>query len=272
MSASCARHLSSIEAGTAALIGAVTRTAQANSTEFLVIGAFARDIWLRHCHGIAPKRKTVDVDVALLVSGWEHYERFRSALVETEGFSECQDPDHPQRLYDPAGSALDLLPFGGVDEKRGHDLVIRWPTDGTEMSVLGFREAWSTAATFIVPHGTDRYELRVLTIPSLAALKLVAWSDRRHSALRRKHVADLYVILENYPTLTPSTVDSIQDWTGTWCIGKVRSGRRPVNCFSCPAAAVIIAISCKAPGIPTGWPRSPTAPAERWPATKPRPK
>jgi len=204
--------LTSIEPEIVALIGAVTRRAAANSIEFLVIGAFARDIWLRHCLGIAPKRKTADVDLAVLVSDWEEYELFRTSLLQAESFRECGAPNHPERLLSPKGVVLDLLPFGGVTESRERDLVIRWPCDGAEMSVLGFREAWETAASFTVPHHAGEYEVRVLTPPSLAVLKLVAWSDRRHSVLRRKHVEDLYLILESYPAMNLSKADDVDDW------------------------------------------------------------
>jgi len=75
------QRLTKVDPATVELIAAVTRRARALSLDFVVVGAFARDVWLLHSHGIPPTRNTQDVDFAVLVGDWDEYERFRSALL-----------------------------------------------------------------------------------------------------------------------------------------------------------------------------------------------
>ena len=213
MSVSSGQRLTNIDPSTVELIAAVTRCAEALSLDLVVVGAFARDVWLLHSHGITPTRKTQDVDFAVCVSDWGEYESLRSALLADEGFVDSAERSHPERLIAPNGLPLDLLPFGGIAQERDNSTVITWPTDGVEMNMAGFQEALDTAAVFAVPVESGWCEFRVLTVPSLVILKLVAWKDRQENPVRRKHVEDVYSILANFAAMFPQKVDTIDDWS-----------------------------------------------------------
>jgi predicted nucleotidyltransferase len=47
----------------------------------VLIGAFARDIWLEHIHGIETGRATRDVDLTVLVESWEAFAELKKALI-----------------------------------------------------------------------------------------------------------------------------------------------------------------------------------------------
>lgn len=87
---------------------------------------------------------------------------------------------------------IDLIPFGGLERR---DKTIAWPPDGDPvMNVQGFEEAGATGVLVQLPN-----DQRVLTVslPMLAALKLLAWEDRRDREDDRD-AEDLMVILEKY--------------------------------------------------------------------------
>lgn len=169
----------------------------------MIIGAFARDIWFKHQYGLNPSRRTFDIDLAAIVDSWGAFEQFRDHLVQHEQFRKHCDPGQPQRLLATNGPPLDVLPFGGIEEQIGSaERMIRWPVDSTLMSVLGFHEAFATAQTFILPGENKHREIRVLTIPSLVLLKLIAWKEREEDKRRRKHVSDIYFVMTKYAAIS----------------------------------------------------------------------
>ena len=62
------------------------------------------------------------------------------------------------------------------------------------MTVVGYREALASAMDVKLP---ENQRVLVVSLPMLAVLKLVAWSER-HTAAPRKDAADLLLILKNY--------------------------------------------------------------------------
>ncbi len=71
--------------------------------------------------------------------------------------------------------------------------VIRWPPDATiSMSVVGFQEAFESSVEYLL----DSLPIRVVSVPGLAVLKLVAWLDRRHET--SKDATDFAQILRAY--------------------------------------------------------------------------
>jgi len=69
-----------------------------------------------------------------------------------------------------------------------------WPEGDAAMNVLGYREASATAIELVLPGTSD---LRCVSLPMLALLKLIAWEDR-HLRAPRKDAADFFLIVENY--------------------------------------------------------------------------
>lgn len=209
---SSTRHLADLDPASASVIVELAQAVEAIGACFMIVGAFARDIWLCHCHGIPPSRKTEDIDFATAVESWEHYDKLRNYLLEVRGFRPSRKPTQPQRLQAPNGVDLDLLPFGGVEEFEDSDRVIRWPVDQSTMSVVGFQDALEAAVPFAIRFDHVEYAVSVLTVPSLVVLKLIAWEDRVHDTqARRKHVKDVYLVIDNYAAMNTDRVDEI-DW------------------------------------------------------------
>jgi predicted nucleotidyltransferase len=62
------------------------------------------------------------------------------------------------------------------------------------MKMLGYREASATAVKVRMPGDLI---VNVVSLPALAIMKLVAWTERRHTA-PKKDAYDLWLLLRNY--------------------------------------------------------------------------
>ncbi|MCJ7783108.1 MAG: hypothetical protein MUP41_04200, partial [Desulfobacterales bacterium] len=127
----------------------VKRVADSLSIPFFVVGAFARDLILKHHYGIEPRRKTGDIDLGVEVASWEQLEKLKESLIATSQF--CLTPEK-HRLR--CGTILiDILPFGPITDK---DKKISWPPEHkTMMSMVGFEEAYEHSITVRVSSGPD---------------------------------------------------------------------------------------------------------------------
>ncbi len=157
------------------------------SVDFFVIGALARDLHLQHLNDIDVPRRTRDVDVAVAVDGWASYTALHDRLVAEYDFT-GEDPK--QRIRSPDGVALDLVPFGGIEDRTGQ--IHFPPDDRPEMTVLGLAEARRTAVLFAF----GDLSVAVVSLPALGLLKLVAWDERPHE--RAHDAQDLCFILREY--------------------------------------------------------------------------
>jgi predicted nucleotidyltransferase len=163
--------------------------AAAPDHEPLMVGAMARDLLLHYGEGVAVARATIDVDLAFAVAHWEQFAMLRHALVDSGRFSPYPAVAH--RLFHLGKLAIDLIPFGGVEDATGR---IRWPGDDSLMRVLGYREAAATAIEVRLPRGEH---VRTVSLPMLAVLKVVAWAER-HATSPRKDARDLFLALRHH--------------------------------------------------------------------------
>lgn len=158
-------------------------------TRYVLAGAMAREILLKHVFGLAPGRRTLDVDFGIAVQDWGQFQRLKSALMEQAGF--LAHPKQKQRIiHGSPAVTVDLIPFGGVERA---DETISWPPEeDIVMRVTGFKEALEAAvpvqleADFVIP---------VVGLPLLLILKLFAWVDRKHE---KRDAADIYILLRQY--------------------------------------------------------------------------
>ena len=157
--------------------------------EPLVVGALARDLLLHYGLGVPITRATEDVDLAFAVADWGEFSTLRDALLASSGFTPGRPASH--RLVHRSSVPIDLIPFGGVERSDGS---IVWPDDDSIMGVLGYREARATAVEMILP---EEQTLLTISLPMLAVLKLLAWSDR-HITVPRKDSADFFLVLRSY--------------------------------------------------------------------------
>lgn len=96
------------------------------------------------------------------------------------------------KIYHRGHRQVDLIPFGGLEQPDGS---IAWPPRGDEvMTVVGYREALASAIDVMLPEGQ---RVLVVSLPMLAVLKVLAWSER-HTTAPRKDATDLLLILKNY--------------------------------------------------------------------------
>lgn len=179
---------------TLAILTLVDRIARELALDCFVTGAMARDIVLYGVFGIDTGRRTLDVDLAVALDSWPQFDAVKERLIGTGAFA--PDRSMMNRLFyregpGGTGSPLDLLPFGGVEQRPNQ---IAWPPDlSVVMNVAGYREALAAALEVEVHPGLV---VRVASLPALAILKLFAWADR--GAGNPKDALDLVTLLRQY--------------------------------------------------------------------------
>ena len=177
--------------GLARVAGALQAVAAPLGIEFFLMGAAARDLILRHAHGIEAPRATEDVDFAVMVRDWQAYDALRTALIASGEFSARPGPA-THRLRHTSGLPLDIVPFGGVERA---DRTIAWPPEhSTVFECFGMAEAFAASIAVRLP---DAVEFRVASIAAQAVLKLSAWQDRKHTHPGRD-ASDLLLFLGRY--------------------------------------------------------------------------
>jgi len=161
---------------------------------YVIVGATARDLVLHFGHGAKIQRATADVDFAIQVSDWEAFNQLKDRLCE-EGF---ETTDELQRLYGPNKEPIDMVPFGGIEDKGAN---IAWPPKGDiAMSALGFSEACQNADKVLIADDPQT-AVPVATPIGLMLLKLIAWTDRSPE-LRPKDALDIKYLLTNYEEIS----------------------------------------------------------------------
>jgi predicted nucleotidyltransferase len=172
----------------------VDPVARALGIDYFVTGATARDILLVGVFGLETGRGTRDVDLAIAVGGWPQFETVKTRLVETGAFQVDEGVIH--RLFHlresgRRGYPIDLIPFGGIGDPAA---TIAWPPDRSiVMNVAGYREAFEAALPVEIDPGCV---VRIVSLPGLAILKLLAWGDR--GAADTRDAIDLAMLLRQY--------------------------------------------------------------------------
>lgn len=169
--------------------------------DFYIVGAVARDIWLTQIYDEPDRRTTKDLDLAVFIHDTAEYESLQAWLVEQEGFILAQSSAfcllYPSALG-PGNVAVDLMPFGAIADEAGD---VYFSGRGMErISTVGFTEVLAEAATVTVPTGE---QWRVVTLPGIVVLKLVAWQDRPE---RGKDAVDVWNLLAIYFDLVTNDV------------------------------------------------------------------
>ncbi len=159
-----------------AVIAVLVDRARTTGLDLLLIGAAARDLVVHGPVNQTAVRATLDVDVAVAVSGRGDFEAFTSGLESMRG---------AQHKFKVLGIEIDVVPFGGIEKERSVTF-----SDGHLLDVSGIAEAAQTAVAVRLPGGT---EVKVASLPAQAALKILAWRDRRSDSTKDAH--DLQSIL-----------------------------------------------------------------------------
>jgi len=167
----------------------IAKIALGLNLNFLMVGATARDIVMEHLYNIRAPRMTKDIDIAVCVANWEEYTALTEGLLATGRFHKRAQ----KQRYDFDGTRIDIIPFGDIS---GPDNKISWPPDhDTIMSTVGFNDIYENALT--VRLNTEPVlDIKVPTIPGLAIMKLLAWSEAFPN--RKKDAEDLLFIMRTY--------------------------------------------------------------------------
>ena len=139
--------------------------------DYYLIGALAREVWMRGLKDITPKRATSDIDFGVLIQNSDHFDALKTYLVKVEGFTNHSGSAFV--LFAPDGKQIDILPFGEI-EKQGKRTM-----KGKAMTTLyfdGMKEVYEEGVPEVTFEG--KITFKVCTLPGIVILKLVAWDDR----------------------------------------------------------------------------------------------
>lgn len=176
------------------ILRVVAEEAAAAGIDYMIVGATARDILLKHVFGLPERRASHDVDFAVAVENWAQFDQLKLQLAGRDGFDTSDRMR--QRLYfgghkKEEGYPLDLVPFGPIARDKNE---VVWPPDmQVTMNVAGYQEVLQAAELVELAPQVDA---RIASLPGLVILKLVAWSDR--GAANPKDAHDLYQIMTQY--------------------------------------------------------------------------
>lgn len=129
----------------------------------LVVGSACRDILHAAQGHVFDVRATDDVDLGIAVNDWTVSERIekRYDRVGDNGIR-----------YRIGGMAVDVMPFGGVENPDG---ITRPAPRGEDLVVFGFQDVYKWSVPLDLPGGAVA---RIPTPAGYAALKMRSWVDR----------------------------------------------------------------------------------------------
>ena len=157
--------------------------------EVFVVGATAHDIALRLLGIDEMPRRTLDLDVAVLLKEWRQYDHLTQILL-AHGFVKAKQRQHFYYVGEDASRyEVDVVPFGAI----ARDEFVAWPPEeATVMSVRCFEDVLSHADRVEVDRS---YSFKIASLSGQFLIKLDAWLDR-HS-LTGKDAADMIFILNH---------------------------------------------------------------------------
>lgn len=189
--------------GVKPLFKSLNKVCQEQGTDFLVVGAFARDLILHNIFDRPAGILTKDIDVGILLPNWSGFKQLTETLTNKHGFSRGR---LPYLFISPDGLPTDLLPFGGVEDQRGISFS---ETDHLRMNMMGFAEAWQTRLTISLD---QEQEFNIPTPEGLILLKLIAWNDRTPNLVALKHITDISRIIDDYFEANADDLDQDPDF------------------------------------------------------------
>ena len=159
-------------------------------TELFVVGAAARDIGMLLLQESSAPRKTLDLDVAVLLQDWSQYEQLTQVLLSNRFDKHAAKQrfiyrgENGSNFYE-----VDIVPFGAIADNE----MVAWPPEGSPiMSVRCFADVMQHADKVIVD---DMFAFRIASLSGQFLIKLDAWTDRHLTT--KKDAADMYYILQN---------------------------------------------------------------------------
>lgn len=158
--------------------------------DYYLVGALARDIWMKGVFDTPSKRATKDIDFGILVKNNGTFDQLREYLIKNEGFHSYKENAFKLAWKDK--TQIDLIPFGDL-EKNG-EVTVSNGRGFTSMNVEGFKEVFNKATIDVEIDNKNQF--KVCTLPGIVVLKLIAWDDR--SEMRSNDIRDISEILIHY--------------------------------------------------------------------------
>lgn len=159
-------------------------------TEVYVVGAAARDLAMRLLKMQNAPRRTLDLDVAVLLQDWRQYEKLTATLLQHHFIKASEK----QRfIYQGTNGKnqyeVDIVPFGAI----AIDEQVAWPPEGSPiMSVRCFEDVMRAADRVVVD---SSFSFRIAPLSGQFLIKLDTWQDRHLKT--KKDAADMVYILQN---------------------------------------------------------------------------
>ncbi len=156
--------------------------------DFYLVGATARDVWMRGVHEKPPKRATSDLDFGIMIKDSYLFDELKEYLINEEGFVPYKENAFVLIWNDK--TQVDLIPFGELEKE---EVATVRGTGLTSMNVEGFKEVFQHASEEIQ---TEDQRFKVCTLAGIVILKLIAWDDRPE--MRGDDIDDIAEIIKNY--------------------------------------------------------------------------
>lgn len=172
------------------MLSALERGLDKFGIDFYLVGALARDVWMRGIHKITPRRTTKDVNFAVFINDKGVYEALKEYLIGKEEFVSSKENAFVLLWKDC--NQVDLLPFGAIEDEDG-----KVETQGlgyTSILVPGFKEVYDNGLPMLELENQHRFKF--CTLPGIVLLKLIAWEDRPE--VRRDDIKDVSDILKHF--------------------------------------------------------------------------
>ena len=109
--------------------------------DFYLVGATARDIWMKGIHDLPPKRATRDIDYGIMIKNSDVFDGLKTYLIVEEGFIPVHGNEFVLIWKDQ--TQVDLIPFGELE--HGGIVTVKG-TGFTSMNVEGFKEVYEQAS------------------------------------------------------------------------------------------------------------------------------
>ncbi|WP_425310523.1 hypothetical protein AADG42_17780 [Ammonicoccus fulvus] len=203
--------------------------AKKQSSQWVVIGAAARDLTIHAPLGISPHRATKDIDIAVAIPEGSTFNAFTDGLIPVRGILHRFWVENVQ---------VDIVPFGAV-ERNGHVTF----DDDRVLNVIGLAEAAAAPDLAVIP---GHWEIPVASLEAQSILKIIAWNDRRHDST--KDALDLFTILSSgsegcYADETWGDDEALEACEhDIWLAGAFRVGRRAAGLFNHDRAPAVTGV------------------------------
>ena len=156
--------------------------------DFYLVGATARDVWMKGVHEMPPKRATSDIDFGIMIKDSGIFADLKNYLIDIEGFVPYKENEFVLIWKDK--TQVDLIPFGEIESEG---IATVKGSGFSSMNVEGFKEVYELASEEIQ---TEDQHFKVCTLAGIVILKLIAWDDRPE--VRGDDIDDIAEIIKNY--------------------------------------------------------------------------